>query len=217
MIRAILFDFDDTLGNREVYAYRCYQSLVLPYVESEDPYLRETILQDCMLYDQRGNTNKEYVRKRIEKEYGLSLPYQDMNDTWERNLWKYAVLFEDALETLEYLKPKYQLGIITNGNRIGQKKKIENSGLMRFFDSSQIIVSEDVGFRKPDPEIFLLMCERFRVRPEECVFVGDTYSTDILGAIRAGMTPVWMKQQRNRPNESGVIEISEISDLEKYY
>jgi putative hydrolase of the HAD superfamily len=217
MITTILFDFDDTLGNREIYAYENYKRLVLPYVNTDDPFEKEAIIQDCMLYEQRGNTKKEYVRARVESQYGFKLPYEDFDRMWEENLWRSAVLFDDVEETIVYLQEKYKLGILTNGDSYGQRKKIEQSGLSRWFDEHNVIISGDCAYRKPDPEIFWMMAEKMHAKAEECVFVGDTFGTDIIGAIRAGMIPVWIKHQHRRPNESAVREIAKISDLKKWY
>ncbi len=216
-IRAVLFDFDDTLGDRETYAYNCYKALVLPYVESQDPYERESVMQDCMIYDQGGNTNKEYVRRALEKKYGFLLPYDDFVSVWNDNMWRYTVAFEDAEETLQYLQEKYMLGIITNGSSAGQKRKIEKSGLKKYFPEEYIIVSGDYDIAKPDSGLYLTACERMHVMPQECVFVGDTYGTDIIGAKRAGMTPVWIRHNSRRKYESDLIVIQSLKELKKLY
>jgi putative hydrolase of the HAD superfamily len=53
-----------------------------------------------------------------------------------------------------------------------------------------IVFSDEVGLRKPQPEIFLHALERIGVAPEDAVFVGDRLDTDVQGAARAGMTTV---------------------------
>jgi putative hydrolase of the HAD superfamily len=61
-------------------------------------------------------------------------------------------LFEDTIEVLDYLKTKYTLHIITNGFEEIQSKKLVNSKINHYFD--QIITSESVGVKKPNPKVF---------------------------------------------------------------
>ena len=211
MIKAVYFDFDNTLGNREVYAYRLYKE-ALKNCGIQDPVEMEAVLQACMVYDQNGETNKNYVKDRIEKEFAVSFPVDDFNAFWETHLCDYTVPFNDAEKTLQVLKDKgYLLGIITNGNSYGQHKKIESSGLLQYFDA--VIVSADVGAWKPDGKVFAEALKQLGVRPEESVMVGDVFAKDVLGAYRAGMYPVWFNLHRFRFNEAGIREIYRICEI----
>ena len=100
-------------------------------------------------------------------------------------------------EVLEQLKGKYKLGILSNGDSFSQHAKIKKTGFEGYFDA--IIVTDDYGIDKPDPEIFAKMCELLDVKPEECVMIGDVFSSDILGAVRSGMTPIWIRTDEDRP------------------
>lgn len=193
-IRAIFFDFDDTIGHREAYAYDCYRRIIseqAPHLK-EDPFEFEAVVQDCMLWDEKGNIDKTHVKNMLKETYGIELPYEDLNAYWDQILWEHCVPYEDSERTLETLSKRYKLGLITNGPSVGQRNKLRNSGLSRFFDPEQIVVSGDYPFKKPDPRLFIAGCEKLGVLPEESVYVGDIYGRDILGAHRAGLTPVWM-------------------------
>ncbi|HCM20492.1 MAG TPA: noncanonical pyrimidine nucleotidase, YjjG family, partial [Porphyromonadaceae bacterium] len=61
-------------------------------------------------------------------------------------------LMEGAKELLDYLKPRYRMHILSNGFSEIQYKKINNSGLARYFD--KIILSEEAGINKPHPDMF---------------------------------------------------------------
>ena len=65
-----------------------------------------------------------------------------------------------------------------------------------------MIVSGDLGIHKPDARIFDIMAKRLGVKNEECLMIGDVFTTDILGACRANMTPVWVVSDPLRPAES---------------
>jgi putative hydrolase of the HAD superfamily len=65
---------------------------------------------------------------------------------------------------------------------------VERLGLAGLLDV--IVFSEEVGFRKPQPEIFLHALEQLGVQPENAMFVGDRLDTDVQGAARVGMATV---------------------------
>jgi putative hydrolase of the HAD superfamily len=191
-IRAVFFDFDDTLGNREKYAYDCARKILEENVHFEDPFEEEAVLQDWMLADEKGNVNKNHVKEMLWNRHGIDLPYDDFNTYWDSRLWEFTVPQEDTISTLEVLQNRYQLGVITNGPSDAQRRKLRQAHLDRFFDMDNIIVSGDYGYHKPDPRLFLEACRRLEVRPQDSVYVGDIFGNDILGAHRAGMHPVWI-------------------------
>jgi HAD superfamily hydrolase (TIGR01509 family) len=65
---------------------------------------------------------------------------------------------------------------------------VESFGLTEQFDV--IVFSEEVGFRKPQPEIFLFALAQLGVDPENAMFVGDRLDTDVQGAAQVGMATV---------------------------
>jgi len=65
---------------------------------------------------------------------------------------------------------------------------VEGFGLAKQFDV--IVFSEEVGFRKPQPEIFLHALEQLGVDPENAMFVGDRLDADVQGAAQVGMATV---------------------------
>lgn len=98
-------------------------------------------------------------------------------------------LFPHTIETLEALKnDNYQLHIITNGFQEVQYIKLKNSGLIDFFDI--ILCSEEVGKRKPHPEVFQYALDRAKALKKESLMIGDDYNTDILGAEKFGIQSI---------------------------
>lgn len=99
----------------------------------------------------------------------------------------------------------HPLGIITNGPVAHQMEKAETLGLSRWFAPESIVVSGAVGVAKPDPRIFHIACERLGTRPEDCVYVGDSFASDVVGATSAGMPVVWFNHRhREAPAGPGV-------------
>src|SRR5205814_128718 len=101
-------------------------------------------------------------------------------------------LVEGAVEALKRLGPKFTLGVITNGQTDGQRGKLRKLELDPYF--SVILVSAELGIGKPSPGIFLEAARLVGVTPGEAAHIGDSLTTDIAGANRAGMLSVWLNR-----------------------
>jgi putative hydrolase of the HAD superfamily len=109
--------------------------------------------------------------------------------------WK---LENESLPALTELKRRgYRLGLISNAADAEDAHwLLEHNDLAHWFE--QVLISSEVGFRKPHPRIFRLALEHFRVPPELVVMVGDTLGADVLGAQQAGLASVWVTRRANR-------------------
>ncbi|MFQ5772673.1 MAG: HAD family hydrolase [bacterium] len=112
------------------------------------------------------------------------------NKLWQRhrqkNLW--SRLDEDVIETLTELKKrKYASGVISNSDgRLA--KLLAELALSKYLDV--IVDSEQIGLRKPDAGIFEFALDQLNVTPHTALYVGDMYDVDVLGAQKAGLTPI---------------------------
>ena len=213
-IKAVFFDFDNTLGNRHRYSYLAYCAFIDEFLpDLKDDLYIEALRQDMEIFDEYGNANLAHVVNSIEKKHGFKINIDNPNSWWIHNLGKYACLYDDTIDTLEQLNKKYRLGIITNGSSYSQRLKIRNCHIEDYFE--HIIISEEVGVKKPDKGIFLLTCDLFGLKPEECLYVGDTFSNDIYGALNAGMKAVWMWQDDIKENSYDVPRLMMLHDLLK--
>ena len=122
-------------------------------------------------------------------------------------LANHNALFENAIPVLEYLQPKYKMHIITNGFEEVQHRKLKNSNLMPFFN--EIITSEKVGVKKPNPKIFEYALDITGAVNEESVMIGDNFEADILGAKNMGMQVIFCKFN----GESATEEVSSVENL----
>ena len=98
-------------------------------------------------------------------------------------------LVPGTMELLEYLKPKYHLHLITNGFQEVQHTKLSGSGMAPYFET--LTVSEEVGVKKPNPEIFRYALEKAGATPEESLMIGDEMAVDIDGARAAGIDQIF--------------------------
>ena len=96
--------------------------------------------------------------------------------------------YDDVLPCLQRLKQKFRLGSITNGNA-----SVEHVGLGDFIEHA--VGAADLMLAKPDPLIYQHLAERFEVRPEEIVYVGDHPRYDVLGSVNAGFHAVWINRE----------------------
>lgn len=97
------------------------------------------------------------------------------------------VLFDDVNEALELLK-KFRLGIISNGNAGQQKEKLLCTDIADNFELQ--IFSEDIGKPKPCADIFLEAVRRSGEKPEDIIYVGDNFDTDIAPCEKIGIRGV---------------------------
>lgn len=98
----------------------------------------------------------------------------------------YEVLYPNVRNGLELLSSKYRIGIIAN-QRPGLPERLKTLGVYGFIDPELMFGSEDVGMKKPDPEIFLAALKAAGVSPEEAIMVGDRPDNDICPANLLGM------------------------------
>lgn len=215
MIKAVIFDYDSTLADRTYGANKALRLYLEEFVikDKVDEVYFETMIQDLMLWDQFGAGSKKIMIENFNKKYGYQLDHHHFYSWWINNLGKHEPLFENTLKTLDYLKNKYKLGIITNGTLTGQNRKIDSTNIRHYFDS--ILISEGFGKAKPDVSIFKESLRQLDVLPSEAVFVGDSYSNDILGAYNSGITPIWIWSNDGRYNQDGIKRIYQIEDLIK--
>jgi len=122
-------------------------------------------------------------------------------------------LFPHAHETLEYLKEKYKMHIITNGFEEVQHRKIEAADLRKYFD--QVITSEEAGCKKPDQKIFRYALDKANAIASESLMIGDDLNVDIIGARDSGLDQVFFNNQRTQHNEVVSFEITNLKNLKK--
>ncbi len=96
------------------------------------------------------------------------------------------VLFDDVMPALTGLKRQgLMLGLISNVDR-DITSLLNELGLTQLL--KVVVTSQEVGFNKPQPEIFQAALARSGAKASEAIYVGDQYRIDVIGAIGAGMT-----------------------------
>ena len=104
-------------------------------------------------------------------------------------------LLPGAEDLVRYLARKYPLTIVTNGFIEVQYEKFEKSGLRDCF--AHVVLSEEVGCQKPNPRIFEEALRMNGMQAEDVVMIGDSWNSDIQGAINAGIDQIWIRKSQD--------------------
>ncbi len=120
-------------------------------------------------------------------------------------------VFPNTHETLNYLKNKYKMHIITNGFEEVQFIKLEKSNLAQYFE--EVITSENAGQKKPHPTIFDFALNLTGAKKEESLMIGDNLEADILGAQQFGIDQVYFNPEKASHQVSVTHEISDLKQL----
>ncbi|MGF1977707.1 MAG: HAD family hydrolase [Nostoc sp. CmiSLP01] len=201
MIKAVLFDLDDTLINHDAAIRSAAGGLFNNFISNRE--------NDCQAFVERWiSLNREWYKKFYAKEVTFQesargklreafFPYgYEFSDTvadtllseyWERYV-SMCLLFNDVDECFRQLE-QWKVGVLTNGQENQQLEKLRRCGILSVLDV--VITSEAVGFPKPAPEIFLHACNKMGVQPREIMYVGDNLELDAIAARNAGLFGVW--------------------------
>jgi len=130
---------------------------------------------------------------------------------WDTHYYNYITPESGLHDNLAFLAQNYKLGIITNGAVATQNRKIDALGVRKYFQT--IIISEEVGMKKPEKGIFMRACQEIQVDAPNAVFIGDNFDNDIIGATQAGLSAIWLNKAKiEKPFINQISELSCIKD-----
>ena len=202
MHRNFLFDLDQTLLDFHASEYK---ALGIVLRENGLPF-SEAIYQHFKAYNrslwlelEKGTISRtELFIKRFQDVFRLCGRDSEMpdplavNDRFIRTMSVNGVLMDGALEFVKKVKtgiPGARIYIASNGATVNVKGRIASTGLDRYIDG--IFISEDMGVTKPAAEFFDLCLEQIGEPRTSCIMIGDSLSSDMLGAKNASLDSVW--------------------------
>jgi putative hydrolase of the HAD superfamily len=207
--RVVLFDIDDTLYDYSFSLQHAMSELRLRdgHLEgipigtlvSRDQELLHEVHADLVLTGKLPKEESRIIRMiRLYESFGLTL---DRSAAATLAAFRHEAILRHqravpgARELLEALRSMgVLLGIVSNNLVKDQIGKLKRLGMEEFFDA--ITISEEAEAKKPDSAIFLIACDRLKCRPADVVFVGDSWSDDVLGARNTGIRAVWFNRAK---------------------
>jgi len=196
--KILLFDADGT---------------ILDFEKSEALALKKTFEKFNLLYD--GYTHLNFYKKlnaeiwsefengeisakrlkperfrRFNSKYNFNIEPSLMSDTYLEYLSEAGYFLDGAEKLLTKLKEKFKMILLTNGLTAVQNRRFSITNMKKYFE--KIIISEEVGFKKPQKEIFELSLKDIEYNNKnEILMIGDNLSSDILGGINFGIDTCW--------------------------
>ena len=115
---------------------------------------------------------------------------------------------------LAELRQRYRLAVVSNFDYAPTCRAIlDREGIAPLFET--VVISDEVGWRKPKPVIFETALDRMGLRPAEALFVGDRADIDVIGARGVGMPTVWVNREASGLPEDIQPPDFEIRDLDE--
>lgn len=222
-ITDIFFDLDHTLWDFDANSVLAFDKIFKethPTIDTNKFIeIYAPINQACWkLYQVDKITHEEFRYNRLRQTFdlmGYSISDDEINyisHYYIEYLPDNNQLFDGTLEILNYLQPKYNLHIITNGFAEVQGKKISKSGLEQYFKT--VTNSEMAGVKKPHPNIFEFALSLAGVQKENALMIGDCIDADVRGAIDFGIEAILFDEKEIHATE-GIKKINHLSELKK--
>ncbi len=208
MIKKIIFDVDNTLipWKKEYFEEikEVLNELKIDYTENDFNQILKALGEyENEHYKFDRKLMIEYINKCTGKQYPIEFMYR-CTDKWSECAPEKIEL--QLIETLEYLKTKYELVVLTDWYADQQAKRLEKAGILKYFTN---VYGAEKTNRKPFKDAFIQAIGDNM--PEECVMIGDSLERDIKGALNVGCKAINYSQDNNISEE--YITISKLEKL----
>lgn len=221
----IYFDLDDTLldhKSAEVAALRDVHQHFSLFDSTTADVLAQTYHQvnskQWSLYSKGEVSREDLQRNRFELTLNqLNLDhtsYEEVGNFYMqcyRNHWQWI---DGARAAYQKILDCYPVGILTNGFAETQHLKFEKFDL--YNSAEQVVISEEVGALKPDPQVFQHATALAEVAPDEIFYVGDSLTSDIEGGADFGWDTAWFTQNRDADHKKAEIVFNNFDVLTEF-
>ncbi len=230
-VHAIGFDFFGTLIDATAEVTVCLGNICTQLELHNIPISREEFTQTYREVTRGYRQERHFAFREVNNALWLqatlkrlghdlsvtSLPIQEAVNAYF-SPWELRV-YDDVYPILDQLVPKYPLGLISNFTHSPfVHDALQRFNLHQYFKT--IIISDDLGWRKPHPNIFHQFLENMKVSANKVLFIGDDLESDVLGAQKVGMKTAWL-HRRSEPNQDSDsiarpdVTIHSLADLKK--
>ncbi|MBD3280303.1 HAD-IA family hydrolase [Candidatus Dojkabacteria bacterium] len=207
-------DLDDTVFNsKSLYdqaIYMAWEHFRKFYEDIDYPAFEKTFL------DTRTELKEEFKHLTISHNRAIlfgrllekfEIPFnaeliQDLYDTYWFAVNVHIQPFPGVLKTLESLKEDgVRLLALSDGSLLSRLEKINSLKMSKHFD--YLVSSEEVVYTKPKPQIFELAMQKAEVQDKkEILFVGNSYSADVIGGKSFGVDTCWFNLENEKISEN---------------
>ena len=233
--KAILFDLDDTISSFDSVCAPAWEKCCGDFVQKYRTAFDRDELLGSIRHTQswywadparhkKGRENlkearREVVRFSLET---LGIMKEDMAielaDHYTQMQDSMLSLLPGSKEALDMLKDmKIRMAVVTNGASAVQREKLERFGITEYFE--KIIIDAEVGYSKPDKEIFQYAINQLELEPGDVWMVGDNLIWDIYGAQQLGIFTVWNDYRKkglpDSPQATPDITVNSIYEMAK--
>jgi HAD superfamily hydrolase (TIGR01509 family) len=226
MINAVLFDMYRTLGE-DVDNSSFADSLLAHGLTTQDAQFVTRVADtdafdgaehyeastDREQYDKWRRTHLLQALESVGVEYDVAEVIVDQYGDWKLGMVKKFRPFPETRYVLDRLKAGGICVAVCSNWDWDIEHIIEELGILDVVDA--VFTSAQVGVRKPHPAFFERILEKLKFKSNETLFVGDTWATDIAGALGVGMQAVWIdRHDRVAPAESlGVTRVESLTGV----
>ena len=209
---AVVFDMDGVIFDSERCVFECW-------IEIADKYGIKDIEKNFLACT---GTTMSRTREIMMEAYGADFPYDDFAH-------EASVIFHEkydngnlpikvgVFELLDYLKEQgKKIALATSTRRQTVLYQLEQAGILKYFD--EIITGDMVTKSKPDPEIYLMACEKIYVKPQNAFAIEDSYNgirSAHAGGLRAIMVPDLLSANEEMKELSEVV-LNSLNDVITY-
>ncbi|MFC6296055.1 HAD family hydrolase [Lactiplantibacillus daoliensis] len=216
MIKAIIFDVDDTLyDQKSPFSTALTQTTQLRFtpVELATVFNRFREFTDRTFHQVTAHELSLEAWQTARLRHALAeLIAETITTDWSiqfelayHQALKNIDLFAGLGPVLEKVSHYFQIGIITNGPAKIQRQKLHQLQIERYVHPDDIFISEELGIAKPDPSIFTTWAHQAGIKANEAAYVGDNAVLDMTSAKHAGWQTFWYNHRQNGQNQPSVI------------
>jgi putative hydrolase of the HAD superfamily len=214
-ITTVLFDLDGTLINHSTPRILA-NSAVVEYIKTQCNFSHLEIWNKM---EQTYESIRQNWFSNLLQNLGLEPKQETIDfliDLYYTSFDKGCIAYPDVLTLLEFLQDKVQLGILTDTDTYSSIAKLKHGNLSQYFKPEMITTYDIAGAKKPNAKIFEFALRQADCKPENCVYIGDIPSKDILGANQMGMTSIRLKRDTFTHKPTKDREIADI-EIDNYY